>query len=51
MVNMFLFRFNCPYCKSKIKPEMGECPKCGHEIDSRDIEIMLTGKISDDQST
>jgi len=36
-----LFRFNCPYCKSKIKLKEGICPYCNKSITSWDLETML----------
>lgn len=50
-VRNFLFRFDCPYCKSKIKLREGSCPFCKTSITSWDLEMMLSGKIHDDQIT
>jgi len=47
----FLFRFDCPYCKSKIKLKEGKCPYCNKNVTSWDLELMLSGKIHDDQCT
>lgn len=46
-----LNKYDCPYCKFKIKLEEGTCPNCNKIITSWDVDVMLTGKLSDDQCT
>jgi len=47
----YMFKFKCPYCKRSIKLKEGPCPYCNKTITSWDLELMLNGKLHDDQCT